>query len=91
MDEVKKLKEIAGLVEVKPEDEAKHQWMINNNIEKITKTLKGVAYAMDKADRPDVDKASKQHVSLYINSILTDIIDNLQRDGFEIHFKEEGR
>ena len=91
MNERRKLRENAGIMSETPEEDAKEQWIIKNNIEKIAKTLRGIAHAMDKQDRPSAEKTDKANASVYINFVLSEIIEELQADGYDVTFKEEGR
>ena len=91
MDELKKLLENAGMSEDKVRDADAQQRLIDGNITKIVKTLTGTAAAMDKQDRPGVTNPSKANVSVFINFILEQVIDELHMQGFEINFEERDR
>lgn len=59
------------------------------NIEKIIKTVAATAHLMDKADRPGVKNPSKSNLSVYINFVLDQVIDDLRMQGYEVNWDEK--
>ena len=74
---------------IKEHGDAQEQYLMKSNMEKISKTIIGTAGAMDKQDRPGVDNPSKSNVSVYINFILEQVIDDLEMQGYEVNWQEK--
>ena len=78
---------VTGELNESPGD-AQEEYLMSANLEKITKTISGTATAMDKADRKGVTNPSKANVSVYINYILEQVIEDLQTQGYEVNWTE---
>ena len=83
-DELQKLLENAGVNEAP--DTGRIQ---KENIEKVVKLVAATAHVMDKADRPGVNNPSKSNISVYINFILEQVIDDLRMQGYEVNWDEK--